>query len=174
MVDSKPPPKEQTLDRIFEDMATIAGAGLETTAGVLRLVFYRVFSDQEILRRLRAEIDTVKGASDAALEVKTLEQFPYLTLVIMEGMRLGPAIGSRIARIDPDRDLFYGNFRISAGMPVGMTTILMHTEETLYPAALSLNPDRWMDLDVRRKLDKTYAPFCILKRDKNMSWHAVR
>lgn len=140
-------------------MATITGAGFETTASVLRLVFYYIFSNQEILRRLRAEIDMVKGDGDAVLEIKTLEQLPYLTSVIMEGMRLSPAIGSRMARIAPDRDIFYGDFRIPAGTPVGMTTILMHTDETLYPTPMSFNPDRWMDFDVRRKLDKTYAPF---------------
>lgn len=97
--------------------------------------------------------------NDEKLEVKKLEQFPYLTSVIMEGMRLSPAIGSRMARIAPDRDLFYGNFRIPAGTPVGMTIILMHTDETLYPAPLSFNPDRWMDLEERKKMEKTYAPF---------------
>lgn len=143
-------------------MATITAAGFETTASILRLVLYHIFSNQEILRRLRAEIATVNGissSSDAKLEVKTLEQLPYLTSVIMEGMRMSPGIGSRLARIAPDRDLFYGDLRIPAGTPVGMTTILMHTDETLYPAPLSFNPDRWMDPEARRKMDKTYAPF---------------
>lgn len=77
----------------------------------------------------------------------------------MEGMRLSPAIGSRMARIAPDRDLFYGAWRIPAGTPVGMTTILMHTDKTLYPDPLKFNPDRWMDVEARKKLDRTYAPF---------------
>ncbi|KAI1397246.1 cytochrome P450 [Hypoxylon fuscum] len=162
IVDSKLPPDEKKLERVYNDMATITAAGFETTASILRLVLYHIFSNQEILRRLRAEIATVNGissSSDAKLEVKTLEQLPYLTSVIMEGMRMSPGIGSRLARIAPDRDLFYGDLRIPAGTPVGMTTILMHTDETLYPAPLSFNPDRWMDPEARRKMDKTYAPF---------------
>lgn len=143
-------------------MATITGAGFETTASVLRLILFHIFSNQQILQRLRGEIATLNEASlssDAKLEVKRLEQLPYLTSVIMEGMRLSPAIGTRMARIAPDRDLFYGDLRIPAGTPVGMTIILMHTDETLYPEPLSFNPDRWMDPEARKKVDKTYAPF---------------
>ncbi|EMR62031.1 putative cytochrome p450 protein [Eutypa lata UCREL1] len=162
MVDSKLPPDEKKFEHVFNDVATITGAGFETTASVLRLIMFHVFSNQMILQRLRAEVATASGTSssnDATIEVKTLEQLPYLTSVIMEGMRLSPAIGSRIARIAPDRDLFYGNLRIPTGTPVGMTTILMHTDETLYPEPLSFNPDRWMDPEAGKKLDKTYVLF---------------
>ncbi|OTB02598.1 hypothetical protein M426DRAFT_264424 [Hypoxylon sp. CI-4A] len=135
----------------------MAAAAFETTASVMRLIFYHVFSNPDILKRLRGEIAAAAEASgEERLELKTLEQLPYLTSVIMEGMRLSPAIGSRIA---PDKDLFYGDLRIPAGTPVGMTTILMHTDETLYPEPLSFQPDRWMDPAARKKLEKTYAPF---------------
>lgn len=76
----------------------------------------------------------------------------------MEGLRLSPAIGSRMARIS-DKDLFYGDWRIPAGTPIGMTTILMHTDDTLYSDPLRFDPDRWMDLGARKKAEKTYAPF---------------
>lgn len=64
-----------------------------------------------------------------------------------------------MARIAPDRDLCYRDLCIPAGTPVGMTTILMHTDNTLYPNPLSFNPDRWMDTGKRMKSDKTYTPF---------------
>ncbi|KAK8118193.1 uncharacterized protein PG998_006474 [Apiospora kogelbergensis] len=92
-------------------------------------------------------------------EVKALERLPYLTSVIVEGMRLSPAIGHRIARIAPDRDLYYGDGkkRIPTGTLVEMNTILIHTDETLYPAPLSFRPDRWMTSEDRKRLDKTLA-----------------
>ncbi|KAK8076200.1 cytochrome P450 [Apiospora phragmitis] len=147
IVNSNLAPSEKKFERVMNDVATITGAGFETAASALRLIFYH--------------LATVDAAKD---KLKTLEQLPYLTSVIMEGMRLSPAIGSRAARIAPDRDLFYEGddgytMRIPAGTPVGMTTILMHTNETLYPAPLSFNPDRWMDAGARRRLEKTYAPF---------------
>ncbi|KAK8057947.1 cytochrome P450 [Apiospora saccharicola] len=160
IVDSKLPLAEKGFERVMFEVATVTGAGNETTAGVLRLVLYHVFADRAILQRLRAELDDA-----ATLELKALEQLPYLTSVIMEGMRLSPAIGSRSSRIAPDRDLVYGEgkraLRIPAGTPVGMTTILMHTDEASYPEPLSFRSDRGMGLDAgaRRRLDKAYAPF---------------
>lgn len=163
IVESKLPPAEKKFHRVFDDVATITGAGFETMASVLRLIFFHVFSNVDILRRLRAELASMgwepMSLHNAIRDVKTLEQCPYLTSIIMEGMRLSPAIGTRMARVAPDRELFYGDWRIPAGTPVGMTTVLMHTDETLYPDPLKFSPDRWMDLDQRKKLDRTYAPF---------------
>lgn len=148
---------------MFDDVATITGAGFETTASVMRLIIFHIFSDAEILERLRAELATTvrehPPSADANIDIKTLEKCLYLTSVLMEGMRLSPAIGSRMARIAPDRDIFYGDWRVPAGTPVGMTTILMHTDKTLYSEPFKFNPDRWMSNQARKKLDRVYAPF---------------
>lgn len=159
ILDSKLPHKDKTFDRIFDDVATVTGAGFETTASVLRLIVYHAFSDPKILERLRAELTTVTTQSPDKVDLRTLEKLPYLTSTLMEGLRLSPAIASRMARIAPDRDLVYGEWRIPAGTPIGMTTLLMHHDETLYPNPKHFNPDRWMDLDARKKAEKTYAPF---------------
>jgi cytochrome P450 len=159
ILDSNLPAKDKEFDRVFDDVATVTGAGFETTASVLRLIIFHVFNDAEILQRLRKELHSASICSSDVADLKKLEQLPYLTSILMEGMRLSPAIASRSARIAPDRDLTYGEWRIPAGTPIGMTTLLMHTHETLYPNPLHFNPDRWMDLDTRRKTDKTYAPF---------------
>ncbi|KAF2997728.1 hypothetical protein E8E14_001942 [Neopestalotiopsis sp. 37M] len=162
IVDSKLPQPEKAFTRVMDDVATITGAGFETTASALRLICYHVFSDSNILQQLRAELaSTINSESrnEDKVGLRTLEQLPYLTSVIMEGLRLSPAVGSRAARIAPDRDLFYNGIRIPAGTPVGMTTILMHHDETLYPSPQSFNPQRWMEPESRRMLDKTYAPF---------------
>lgn len=57
-------------------------------------MLYHLFSNAEILQRLRAGLATTAGAStasssssseDVLLELKRLEQLPYLTSIIMEG-----------------------------------------------------------------------------------------
>jgi cytochrome P450 len=157
------PPADKTFSRVFDDVATTTGAGFETTASVLRLTLYHVFSDADILSRLRAEVHSLQTGTDQSSFVEpnlnALERLPYLTSVLMEGMRLSPAIASRMARIAPDRDLFYKEWRIPANTPVGMTTLLMHMNETLYPDPMRFNPDRWMAMEVRKSSEKTYAPF---------------
>ena len=158
IVRSDLPPSEKNFDRVFAEVATVTGAGFETTANILRLILYHVYTNEEILRRLRKEIASVPTPSTESIALEKLEQLPYLTAILMEGMRLSPAVASRAARVT-DRDLFYGNWRIPAGTPVGMTTLLMHTDETVYPDPMLFNPDRWMDPTFRGAVASKYAPF---------------
>lgn len=157
---SKLPPAEKTIGRIFEDLSTTTGAGFETTAGVLRMVFFHVFNNAEILQRLRAELASIDG-DPVTVDLKTLEQLPYLTSVLKEGLRLSPAIATRMARVAPDRSLFYKEWQIPAGTPVGMTTVLIHTDESAFPDPKRFDPERWMELDGRKanEMAKAFIPF---------------
>lgn len=160
IVQSKLPAAEKSFERIFDDMSTTTGAGFETTAAVLRIAVFHIYSDPEILRRLRAEI-----AAAPSHDWKTLEQLPYLTAIIMEAMRLAPAIATRSARISQDKDLVYADWRIPAGTPVGMTLHLLHQNEEDYPEPQRFNPDRWMDPDPWHLGKKTFVPFGKGKRN---------
>lgn len=77
----------------------------------------------------------------------------------MEGLRLSPGIATRMAGIAPDRDLVYKEWVIPKGTPVGMTTLLMHLDGSIYPNPKVFDPERWADLDTRKKYEKIYAPF---------------
>lgn len=163
LLDSDLPPEEKTAVRINDDVGTITGAAFETSANTLRLILYYIYTDADILSRLRTEITMSKRSIGATkttdMSLSALEQLPYLTAVLMEGLRLSPGIASRMARIAPDRSIAYAQWEIPQGTPVGMTTYLMHMDETLYPEPKRFEPNRWMDMDVRRKASKTYAPF---------------
>lgn len=152
------PEAEKSFDRVFEEVMTVTGAAFETTASALRLILYHVYTNDEILRRLREEIAPLSHTSSDLIPLKQLEQLPYLTAVLTEGMRLSPAVASRAARVT-DKDLFYDKWRIPAGTAVGMTTLLIHTDETLYPDPMRFNPDRWLVSGVGRATASKYAPF---------------
>lgn len=158
IVHSNLPSTDKTLERILEEVKTVTGAAIETTAGTLRLVVYHVYTNDEVLGRLRKEIASVSAEPTAPITLRQLEQLPYLTAVLTEGLRLSPGISTRAARIT-DKDLFYNDWCIPAGTPVGMTTLLMHTDEKLYPDPLCFNPDRWMTSTAQRAADKKFAPF---------------
>ncbi|KAI9166335.1 Trichodiene oxygenase [Paramyrothecium foliicola] len=104
LVQSKLPAAEKTFERIFDELSITTGAGFETTAAVLRIAAFHIYSDRKILQRLQDEI-----AAAPNREWKSIEQLPYLTAVIMESMRLAPALATRSARIAQDKDLFYGD-----------------------------------------------------------------
>ena len=158
IVRSDLPPTDKTFERVFEEVATVTGAAFETTANTFRLILYHVYTNEEILRRLRKELGSVSASPSESIALDKLEQLPYLNAVLQEGLRLSPAVASRAARVS-DKDLFYDNWRIPARTPVGMTTILMHTDETIYPDPLRFNPDRWMDPKMRAAAASKFAPF---------------
>lgn len=159
------PAAEKTVDRVFDEVATITGAAFDTTAISLRLILYHIYNNPDVLARLRAELrnataekSTERGTIQL-LSLTELEQLPFLTACLTEGLRMMPALGTRMARIAPDRDIMYGSWSIPAGTPVGMTTIMMHMDKTIYPEPKQFEPDRWMGKEARQRSEKTYAPF---------------
>lgn len=158
IVKSDLPPGEKTFNRIFEEIATVTGAAFETSASAIRLILFHVYTNTSILERLREEITTATAESSKSwpLPLQTLEQLPYLTAVLMEGLRLSPALGTRTPRVS-DKDLFYESWRIPSGTPIGMTVLLMHTDESIYPEPMRFDPERW--LGDRRTSEKTFGPF---------------
>ncbi|KAI0025425.1 cytochrome P450 [Xylariomycetidae sp. FL0641] len=159
IVHSNLPPAEKTPDRIVEEVATVTAAGYETTANTLRLILYHVYTRPDILQRLRDELPTRSATASKPLAVKELEQLPYLTAVLKEGLRLSPGVATRAARVT-NTDLVYDGRRIPAGTPVGMTVLLMHTDERLYPDPMRFDPDRWSEPGPKgAAADPVFAPF---------------
>lgn len=109
------------MERINDEVGTITGAAFETAAQTIRTILYYLYSDHEMLRRLRAELDREHRGKDGEFSVAVLEQLPFMSGVIREGLRLSPGLATRLARVAPDRDLFYEQWRVPAGTPVGMT-----------------------------------------------------
>jgi len=160
ILDSDLPPSDKSFERCFDEVITVSSAAFETTAHSIRVILYHVYRDEDILRRLRGELAAARAKTpEPSLKLAELEQLPYLTAVLMEGLRLAPAVATRQARVAPDRDLVYKSWTIPAGTPVGMTTILMHQDPELYPIPEQFNPERWVDIHERRKAEKTFAPF---------------
>ena len=147
-----------------DEVDTITGAGVETVAQTLRFTVYYLYSNPTLLLRLRTELrDLFSSLSPEAQGEPTLaqlEHLPYLTAVIMEGLRLSPGLATRLARIAPDRELIYnGKWVVPAGTPISMTTLLMHWDEGVYPNARRFEPERWIDKKNIKKMEKSYAPF---------------
>ncbi|KAL2043494.1 hypothetical protein N7G274_003801 [Stereocaulon virgatum] len=158
------PPTEKEFDRVSDEVGTVAGAGIETVAQTLRSTIYHLYSNPTLLHRLRTELRDLSNSLNPEAQgepaLAQLESLPYLTAVIMEGLRLSPGLATRLARIAPDRQLVYDDkWVVPAGTPVSMTTLLMHWDEGLYPNARKFEPERWTDKERIRKAEKTFAPF---------------
>ncbi|KAI1396858.1 hypothetical protein F4819DRAFT_474058 [Hypoxylon fuscum] len=54
----------------------MSGAGFETVASVLHLIFYHVLSNAEILQRLREGLNDIKVQYSNTIKLRMLEKLP--------------------------------------------------------------------------------------------------
>jgi cytochrome P450 len=69
-IQSDLPPIEKSCERILKEVATVAGAGYESTVQALRLIICHIYSSKEILRRLREELASMSNASSSPIELR--------------------------------------------------------------------------------------------------------
>lgn len=111
------------------------------------------------LERLRAEITSIMPDPKQPAKLQQLEKLPYLTSVIMESLRLSNSVCSRLARVAPDRSIYYHDWEIPKGTPVGMTSTLIHLNADIFPNPLEFAPERWIDPKERQRLERYLVPF---------------
>lgn len=88
--------------------------------------------------RLRKEI-----LDNQSADVQTL---PYLSGVVKEGLRLGMANPTRLARIVSSNGLkVYGLLSIPAGTSVGLSAYTLHLNPKVFPNPHEFLPERWLE-----------------------------
>ncbi|KIW89237.1 uncharacterized protein Z519_10090 [Cladophialophora bantiana CBS 173.52] len=151
------PPEEKSAERLAQEIQTVVGAGAETVAKMLSWTTYYLLENPEKLNKMREELDRLDPGRTASLT--DLEKMPYLTSVMLEGLRLSYGVSTRLQRIAPDRDLQYKEWTIPAGTAVGMTSVFMHHNENIFPDSYNFIPERWMNLDERKRLENYLVAF---------------
>jgi cytochrome P450 len=77
-----------------------------------------------------------------------LEQLPYLTGCVQESIRLSYGVSTRLQRIAPDETLVFNDGKkdwlIPPSTPVGMTSVLVHHDESIFPDSKKFLPERWI------------------------------
>lgn len=104
------------------------------------------------------------GCADIA-DKSSSERLPYLGAVIKEGLRLSYGVSSRTARIATEEDLVYRGewnkkdveYVIPRGYGIGMSTVITHHAETIFPDSHRFLPERW--LDDQNRLEKGFMAF---------------
>lgn len=114
--------------------------GTDSTAKSMAITHFHLLNNPHIMKRLRAELNTVPETASWS----ALEQLPYLSAVIAEGNRLSFGVTARVCRIAPDEALQYKEYTIPPGTPLSMTTLCVHTDETIFPQPWTFDPDRWL------------------------------
>jgi cytochrome P450 len=159
IIHSDLPPAEKTTKRLQGEAAAILGAGAVTTAWTLTTGLYHLVEQPEKLKRLRAEIRSVMPDPHQPATLQQLEKLPYLTCVIMESLRLSNGVSTRLARIAPDRNLYFHDWVIPKGTPVGMTSVLIHQNADIFPQPSEFIPERWLDPKEKQRMERYLVPF---------------
>jgi cytochrome P450 len=132
------PPEEKSAERLAQEIQVVIGAGAETVAKMLSWTTYYLLENPEKLEKLKEELDRLDPDRKASLV--DFEKMPYLTSVMLEGLRYAPrllycgqdrkihmtdgtlvhrlsyGVSTRLARIAPDRALQYKEWTIPAGV----------------------------------------------------------
>ena len=132
-------------------------AGSDTTAILLRTVFYNLLKHPETLRQLQYEIQQLVdkgGLSTPAVAWSDAKDLPYLDACIKEAGRLHPPFGLQLERIVPPGGATICNKHFEPGTIVGINAWVAHRDESVFgPNAGMWDPNRWLcEKEDRRKL----------------------
>lgn len=141
---SKLPPSEKHVLRLQDEASMVVGAGGETTAQVISRTFYHVVANPLVLRRLREELMKAIPDADEMPSLQTLQNLPYLSAVVEEGVRISFPVPIRSPRIFRDNALQYKQWTIQPGMAVGMSNYIVGTDEGIFPEPFNFKPERWL------------------------------
>ncbi|KAI1073951.1 putative P450 monooxygenase [Whalleya microplaca] len=159
MLDGDVPPEEKSVGRLIEEAHTLNGAGTMTTANALEKTLFYLLTDSDSLARLRRELEAAIPDPKIIPSTAELEQLPFLTAVVQEGLRLSKGVTHRLARVSPDVSYNYGDVVIPRGVPVGMSFMdileglylmskLKHMlDPTIFPDPDAFTPERWLPPD---------------------------
>lgn len=115
----------------------------------IQVIQFHLLQNPETLRKLKAELEDAMPDLSAPVYIKEVEQLPYLTAVITEGLRLGMGTSNRQERVSPDEVLRFNDGKrdwlIPRSTPVGMSTPLIHLNPSIFPEPLSFRPERFLD-----------------------------
>ncbi|KAK0637582.1 Cytochrome P450 monooxygenase yanH [Lasiodiplodia hormozganensis] len=155
------PEDEKQTARLWQEGQAVIGAGTETVNWAICVTLYYLLSQPPTLAKLQAELAQAIPDPATIPAWHALEQLPYLSATIAEGLRLSYGLATRLARISPDEPMRFHSsdgarevdVLIPAGVPVGMTAVHIHHDERIFPESTKFQPERWLDAEGRRRHD---------------------
>lgn len=146
------PTTEKSAQRLEDEATLMTMAGTYSPMLSLITAHYYLLTRPDIMDKLRAEL----AAHPSAVSAAQLEQLPYLSAVTQEAHRLTFGLTGRNPRVCPDETLVYTRrmegdktltYTIPPGTSISASTLLIHTDESVFPDAWRFDPERWLTTD---------------------------
>lgn len=150
-----------TDSEIRDQVATLMGAGYDTTSASLAWMIWSISLMPGLWSRLRAEADQILGPCDERVthDDHTLAQLDLAHRTMRETLRLHPAgvVGPRQAAIE----VIVGGHRIPKGTLILWSAHLAGRDPTAWPDPLRFDPDRFIDTpaETQAVADIAWVPF---------------
>ena len=139
------PAQEKSFERLWQEGQAVVGAGTETTAHSLTVIIFLLLTHPGPLARVMEELLQVMPTPYTPINLQRLENLPYLTAVIQEGLRMAVSVTFRLSRISPDQDIQYRGWTIPAGTAVSMSIMGLHYNSQIFPEPHKFIPERWLE-----------------------------
>ncbi|OOG00947.1 hypothetical protein ASPCADRAFT_125952 [Aspergillus carbonarius ITEM 5010] len=162
---SRLPEAEKRPKRMAHEGFEILLAGSDTAARTMGVAIYHILANPEIKCRLQVELDTAIPNSYDQIELRVLEQLPFLNAVLKEVLRIGKITDHRLTLIAPNETLQYREWIIPAGTRVSMTPTRNSFDERFFPEPNRFRPERWLQSGERlAAMNRVFMPFARGRR----------
>lgn len=162
LLQSELPESEKSSARLAEEAQNLLAAGTDSTANTLAALTYQLLTHPQQLQKLRAELQQAIPEDSLSVFSK-IENLPYLSAVIQEGLRLHPAVSTRQERVAPDEALLYTDekskrsYKIPAGTCTAMSAVLLSRLSEFYPAPEEFRPERFLEDPKLKRYQLTFS-----------------
>ncbi|KAI1126435.1 cytochrome P450 [Nemania abortiva] len=141
------PAAEKSAQRLEDEAVLMTMAGTYSPMLSLVVAHFHLLTCPDIMTKLRAELEDHESIPTAA----ELERLPYLSAVAQEAHRLTFGLTGRNARVCPDEPIVYESkkkpgqsYVFPPGTSLSVSTLMIHTDESLFPNPWVFDPDRWL------------------------------
>ncbi|PVH96824.1 pisatin demethylase [Periconia macrospinosa] len=139
-------------------------AGSDTTAIALTTAIACLSMNPNILTALRDELDaaTVAGNLSEPVTFQQAQKLPYLQAVILEALRIHPAVGAPLTRVVGPQGLQIAGYFFPPGTEIGVNAWVIHYNTSIFGAdAHAFRPERWLteNKEERAVLDRNFLSF---------------
>jgi len=141
--------------QLRDETVTLMMAGTETSANALSWTFSLLLQHQEVMKKLRQEVDHVM--SDGTLNSQSLSRLTYTTQVLNESMRIYPPawIVAREALAYDEVD----GFPIPQGSQVYMSSFIVHRHPDFWEKPHVFDPERFSEENSKGRHKFAFFPF---------------
>lgn len=148
---------KRSEDYILGEAKNFFVAGHETTGNAISWTLLSMLQNGYVLIKVLEEINKVIGDQTPTFE--SIEQLPYLDMVIQEGLRLYPPIWF-FTRSAIEQDELNG-YKIPANSNVNIITFLVHRHPKYWPNPHHFYPERFSPEASRDRPKCAYLPFGV-------------